>query len=105
MIFPPPITMPSSVPSLTPSWISPASRASDVASIPCPASPARTSPLSLRSTRRREGVTDSVFPDAELGEAADHDVLPELRDRLVHEVLHTPVRVADRRLLHQADLL
>src|SRR6266513_5760587 len=105
MMFPPPITIPSSTPSLSPSWISRARRSSATASRPCPCSPASTSPLSFRRTRRREGLTRSVLSDAELGEAAHDDVLAQLRDGLVHEILHLPLRIADRRLLQETDLL
>src|SRR3954470_20404762 len=105
MMFPPPITMPSSTPGRVPSAISPESRTSAAVSMPCPCSPARTSPLSFSSTRRRGAVTASILSDSELGEAPDDDVLAELGDGLIHEILHPAIGVADRRLLEQADLL
>src|SRR3990172_5448026 len=102
-MFPPPITIASSTPPPTPSWISSARRPSAAASIAWPALPARTSPLSLRRTRRGACSTGSVLPDPELGESAHHDVFAELRDRLIQKVLHPAFRISDVGLLEGQD--
>src|SRR6185503_1468574 len=105
MMLPPPITMPTCVPAAAPATISSATRSSEPGSMPTFAEPARISPLSLSRTRRGEGSIRSGVPDPEPHEAPDDDVLAQLGDRLVEQVLHLPVRVPNRRLLEETDLL
>src|SRR5262249_20193739 len=103
-MLPPPSTMPICTPSACTSRTSSASVDRMSSSMPCPASPASSSPESLSRMRCGLAFNASLRPEAEAGEAADDDVLAGLGRHLLDQVADDDLVVLDERLLHEADL-
>src|SRR5436190_6291796 len=103
-MLPPPTTMPTWTPSSCTSRISSASAPITASSMPCPAPPARISPLSLRTMRLKRAPKGLLLAEPETGEAPDLDVLAGLGRGVAHQVAHRRLVVADVGLLEQADL-
>src|SRR5687768_8934358 len=116
-MLPPPITRPTPAPISPTALISLARRLMISKSNVCPLSPASASPESLRRMRLYfSGFLSLEYtgkgPDtcsrlAELvpDEATDHDVLADLRRRLLHEVADALLRLLDPGLREQRDVL
>src|SRR5690606_3730257 len=94
--FPPPTTNASSTPLAFAAAISRARAVGAAGETPSPPSPARSSPDSLSSARRK-----ALLAYGDAGEAADLDVLAQGRRDLLHEVTDGLLVVLDVGLLEQ----
>src|SRR5262245_43304276 len=103
-MLPPPSTMPTCTPRACTSRTSSEIPDSTSSSMPCPASPASSSPESLRRMRWGRAFNASLRAQAVADEAAHDHVLAGLGRGLLHEHVDRELVVLDERLLHQAHL-
>src|SRR5438876_2013676 len=103
-MLPPPVTIPIWIPRSCTSRISSAISAITFSSTPCPALPARISPLSLSRIRWNAAAKPLLLAEVESDEAADDDVLSGLGRGLGDQLLNGHLVVLDERLLEQAHL-
>src|ERR1044071_3941062 len=103
-MLPPPRTMPTWTPSACTSFTSCASPARISSAMPCPASPASSSPESLSRMRCGFALNASLRAQAEPHESPHDDVLARLRRDLPDQVADRLLVVLDERLLHEAHL-
>src|SRR5712691_7663704 len=103
-MLPPPSTTPTWMPSACTSLTSSASPARISSAMPCPASPASSSPDSLSRMRCGLALNASLCAQAEAHEAAHDHVLAGPGRDLLDELVDGLLVVLDERLLHQAHL-
>src|SRR5687767_273583 len=102
-MFPPPTTSAISTPVSRMEAISSVRLATTPGSIPNPRSPARASPESLRTMRRKRRPV--LRSDLVAGESPDDDVFAKSLDRFADDIRHLSIRILDVGLIEQADVL